>query len=957
MAQFRTKARAVDLLGKGQIADLATAISELWKNGYDAYASKLGCDIYTQGYEDVKSPIMVVSDNGFGMSQEDVLSKWIVLGTDSKAKGTAFYDSETRFGLKPRVSMGEKGIGRLSVSFLGSPMLMITKKNGLPCQLLLMDWRILENYNLFVDDVDIPLMEMTEWNLSTLLQKMKYSLILNLHGQKEKWKEQVELFNAIQTDIKSAKIPNTVERWLKNNFGSEASHGTAFVVFKPIEQLQELTSTGFSNGSNSLTDIRKSLSGLYNVFVQKPDFTVNFTIHNSEGSYEILKDFFRKDDFGKADHYIKGSFDENGYFTGSVRVFSKTYEYQFRAVRTPGKTPYGAFDIEVGAMEGSQKNSPLNAEEYALMDSKTDEFGGLYIYRDGFRVLPYGRSDYDFLQFEERRMKRAGDYFFSHKKMFGYIAITREGNHSLTDKAGREGFVENKAYREFKSDLIDFFIDIAKTYLSTAKEGESNARSAQIESINEKKKKTLESETRQNKQTLSAFAKTMYQNMPEIEVLESDIDILVKKIEFSKEKVDYAYDEYRGLMEELERKKTRLRELKLVKPSRITLNSIVEKQYDRYTESYNTASAKVEQCLTEIVELRSKFDVENLRTEFLKQSDRMEREISFMIKKYADRYKTATNRINEQFQEERREKTTSFRQKIGEKDISLITREGCSAAIESVRKLADSFMDDIEKRYLPLVNHVENMNFDVDDDFLVGWYKEQAKHLEERLQDTEGLAQLGISVEIIDHELNVLYGQMANSIKSLRTYANNHTDIENVVHQLSNSFLHIEQNYKMLQPLYRTTRRARTEFTGATVLDNVRTFFSNKISQLEVCIEGNEDFLKYEFFTFESVIFSTFINIVNNALYWLISVSNRKVYVEYRKETQEILIMNNGEPIKDKYLEDIFTLFFTRKRDGRGIGLYLARKSLATVGMTIRATNDPKYNKLNGACFVITLND
>ena len=31
--QFRTKARAVDLLGKGQIADLPTAITELWKNG------------------------------------------------------------------------------------------------------------------------------------------------------------------------------------------------------------------------------------------------------------------------------------------------------------------------------------------------------------------------------------------------------------------------------------------------------------------------------------------------------------------------------------------------------------------------------------------------------------------------------------------------------------------------------------------------------------------------------------------------------------------------------------------------------------------------------------------------------------------------------------------------------------------------------------------------------------
>ena len=45
MAQFRTKARAVELLGKGQIADLPTAISELWKNGYDAYADKLSCNL------------------------------------------------------------------------------------------------------------------------------------------------------------------------------------------------------------------------------------------------------------------------------------------------------------------------------------------------------------------------------------------------------------------------------------------------------------------------------------------------------------------------------------------------------------------------------------------------------------------------------------------------------------------------------------------------------------------------------------------------------------------------------------------------------------------------------------------------------------------------------------------------------------------------------------------------
>ena len=45
--------------------------------------------------------------------------------------------------------------------------------------------------------------------------------------------------------------------------------------------------------------------------------------------------------------------------------------------------------------------------------------GGLYIYRDGIRVLPYGDTDYDWLDIELRRTKSARHYYFSHRKMFG----------------------------------------------------------------------------------------------------------------------------------------------------------------------------------------------------------------------------------------------------------------------------------------------------------------------------------------------------------------------------------------------------------------------------------------------------------------------------------------------------------------------------------------------------------
>ena len=77
--QFRTKARAVDLLGKGQIADLPTAITELWKNGYDAYADNLKAELYKCGYENLEKSYFIISDDGKGMSGSDILDKWLVL--------------------------------------------------------------------------------------------------------------------------------------------------------------------------------------------------------------------------------------------------------------------------------------------------------------------------------------------------------------------------------------------------------------------------------------------------------------------------------------------------------------------------------------------------------------------------------------------------------------------------------------------------------------------------------------------------------------------------------------------------------------------------------------------------------------------------------------------------------------------------------------------------------------
>lgn len=156
MQSFRAKARAVDLLGKGQIADLPTAISELWKNGYDACADNLSCHLYQAGYEGTESPIFTLSDDGLGMSKDDIEDNWLVLGTDVKTRVTS-----TKGSPCDRVPMGEKGIGRLSVAYLGTPMLMLTKQRNKPCHALFMDWRVLDNYSLFLNDINIPIEKVT----------------------------------------------------------------------------------------------------------------------------------------------------------------------------------------------------------------------------------------------------------------------------------------------------------------------------------------------------------------------------------------------------------------------------------------------------------------------------------------------------------------------------------------------------------------------------------------------------------------------------------------------------------------------------------------------------------------------------------------------------------------------------------------------------------------------------
>ncbi len=73
----------------------------------------------------------------------------------------------------------------------------------------------------------------------------------------------------------------------------------------------------------------------------------------------------------------------------------------------------------------------------------------------------------------------------------------------------------------------------------------------------------------------------------------------------------------------------------------------------------------------------------------------------------------------------------------------------------------------IIKELLPLVEHLNKLSFDLDEELVQGAYKAEYDLMKYQWEQTRETAQLGVAVEIIDHEFNQLYAKINYSIDKL----------------------------------------------------------------------------------------------------------------------------------------------------------------------------------------------
>lgn len=102
--------QTIEHLGIKMYSQLPYALAELVANAYDAGASKV--DIYLED-RNADNKRIIISDDGEGMSYEDVQEKFLVIGRRRR-------DSDVkRVNAKGRKITGRKGLGKLALFGIG----------------------------------------------------------------------------------------------------------------------------------------------------------------------------------------------------------------------------------------------------------------------------------------------------------------------------------------------------------------------------------------------------------------------------------------------------------------------------------------------------------------------------------------------------------------------------------------------------------------------------------------------------------------------------------------------------------------------------------------------------------------------------------------------------------------------------------------------------------------------
>lgn len=975
MAKFKARARALDLLGRQQIAGVPTAINELFKNAHDAYADNVEIDYFR------KNQLLILRDNGLGMTRDDFESRWLTLGTESKFSNRKTPPPPKDPNKPERPIMGEKGIGRLAIASIGNQVLILTRairpEKSHKIIAAFINWSIFELPGLDLDDVVIPIREFEDLPTELEINQMKKEITDSL----------VELVKSDDiTSVDALQITETVNSFnfspkeingnLVGNFNLSNDSGTQFYI-SPIDETLNHDIDG-DRDSPDATKIEKMLVGFTNTMTPghpRPLINLAFRDYRSnDGRYFDILDkeqFFTPEDFEIADHHFQGTFDEFGQFSGMIKIYNeKIFEHRINWGGSNYKqTECGPFKINFAYIQGRLKQSIIDPENHARIIAKSDKFGGIYIYRDNIRILPYGNSDYDFIDIERNRTKSASFYFFSYRRMFGVVDISRDANNKLKEKAGREGFIENKAYRQLQDILKNFFVQLAADFFREGSgSGPKTEFWVQKRAEREAYYKALDRRDQQAKirkekfqQSLNTFFESLSNNLfnSEMEDLLQEQEIQfaaiasIKDPEMASQALIDCELEARKEIEAYKQK------IKVAQPKGFTISKETRKDYEAYIDElqriesglFQHAVNKIDDYVEDYtnrlnieISKRKRLEqaVDFISSEAKKAASGKEKEARNAVSEITSKVKELANELMIDLDNQIREVKDRFKTLSvdSSEDFDLVKeRKSMEADIVQGKERVTGTLERIIKQLQEIYWDKDENNEIITNDQIADAMAEELDELKERIHADIELSQLGLAVGVIHHEFNSTVKSIRHSIKDLRAWADVNENLDGVYKNLKINFEHLDGYLNLFTPLNRRLYRNREDIGGLEIKTFLLDLFKPRLERHNIQFKHTKAYGKKKIHGFRSTFYPVFVNVVDNAIHWLNQGSQKEKIIRLHADEVAIYISNNGPEIPARDAHRIFELGFSRKRKGSvigsGMGLHISREVLGAENYNI----------------------
>lgn len=962
------------MLGRQQIAGVQNALVELFKNAHDAYASRIAVD-YFEDFGGESQGFLIIRDNGFGMTLSDFLEKWLVLGTESKAVASA--PPYRPAGAAPRPITGEKGIGRLAIALLGEQTLILTRAmrdEGVQDLVVgLVHWGLFEIPGLNLEEVEIPVEVVTggtlpdEATLSRMRTRLK-DCAASIHknhpeADVEKILGQIESF---QPDLSSVyDFLATTEADHLDLAGTNS--GTHFLIApsNPVIRLELEHEERESDYS-----FRKHLLGFSEaVFGQgaEPRLTTSFRRWRPGDArgQELLdpSTFFTRDELlNQSDHFLDGTVDDFGQFKGTLRVYDRDYEIVIPWGGANGRqTRCGPFSVNFGYVMGRPTESLMPPEAFWPLNEKLNHLGGIYIYRDGVRILPYGDYSFDWLDIEKRRNKGAGYYFFSFRRMFGAVLLTRARNSELQEKAGREGYQQNEAYRQLRDILVSLLLYLAAEFFR-----KSGANTEAFEATQAEIRKRSAALERQQKQSatkkrnfsvgLTSFAEEVRSGLPATEVAnlmrvtQSRMDAAAKIADQDKAAAALirAEQDAIGSLAELRKRYTKKR------PSGVALGRELQRDWDAYVIERQRLETEVFAPFEEQVASTLGAVAEQARV-YVDQRKRLEERIKSLADERKKDLAEAVQQTNATASDTRQtvftiterarlaldETVRAIQADLNRTDLSGMDPE----RIEGMRRKWEKQLTEIEGRHRDALMAARDMLASLAENLrasdgeapaqIMEAMEERMLALEEQADEDFEMVQLGLAVAIINHEFSASIKRVRRSIQELGQISRRSDGLRPLYESIRSNFEHLDGHLNLFTPLQRRLHRTAIKIDGRDIRNYCNELFSNRLERHKVEMDTTEPFLDAAIECYPSTLYPAVINVVDNALHWLNSTSGGR-RIEFHADHEAIYISNNGPAIEGFDNDRIFERGFSRKSGGRGLGLFISARALEAEGMALR---------------------